>query len=356
LIRDFRATLVLAEFIPYELEKRIVARLGLVKVEALASIIGAYKNDLKRASGSAKAAEIAAFESLISRLSNDVATGIRDARNIQIGHSLAQTLQGIPEKWLFMGRSSYTVLSDDLSEIETAIQGLDQAYVSLSVGAGPPPDLLAAWYAIPDLGPPGAIRFAQVYAGPWTPDIASMMPGGSSLQDASLRVLGLRLMIRQVGLLLQPLIQRGMDKGLWGRLLYEIVLIDLFALEEAAFDGNAKGGTPSLVDEWTGEGHAGVAALQAGRAALDPDRLRWRDDIRNKVCAHMDLHTPSSLLDIVNWPVNFSALDAAVLTLCRVIGDAAALDIRTTYMRSPVQHMKSALALAGPTAPRWSQT
>ena len=46
---DFRATVQLVQFIPYELEKRIVARLGLVKIEAPYGILGAYKNELKRA-------------------------------------------------------------------------------------------------------------------------------------------------------------------------------------------------------------------------------------------------------------------------------------------------------------------
>lgn len=99
-----------------------------------------------------------------------------------------------------------------------------------------------------------------------------------------------------------------------------------------------------------------MAALQAGRAALDPNRLRWKDDIRNKVCAHMDPQVPASLLDIANWPMDYGALDAAIETLCHVIGDAAAQDVRTTYMRSRVQPLKSASGFAGPAGPPWSKT
>jgi hypothetical protein len=85
-------------------------------------------------------------------------------------------------------------------------------------------------------------RFAQVYAGPWTPDIMAMMPGGSQLQDASLRVMGLRLMIRQTGLLLVPFIQAGQQHGIWTRLLTELALIDFVSLEEAVFTGIPKVG------------------------------------------------------------------------------------------------------------------
>jgi hypothetical protein len=51
LISDFRAVLALTEFIEHELEKRIVARLGLIKIDALIAIAGTCKNQIGRVAG-----------------------------------------------------------------------------------------------------------------------------------------------------------------------------------------------------------------------------------------------------------------------------------------------------------------
>lgn len=356
LCRDFRAVLAFVEFIPYELEKRIVARLGLVKIEALASIAGAFKNELKRSVGATKAAEVAHLETLLTQLRKDVDDGIRDNRNAQIGHSLKLSLTEIPEQWLFMGHSTFGILKSDIDDIEAAIKAIDPSYTAAAVPPLPGQAVLADWAANPELGPPGGIRFAQVYAGPWTPDIMAMMPGGSLLQDATIRVMGLRLMIRQAGLLLMPFLTRGQQDGIWSRLLMELALIDFVSLEEAVFAGNAQGGTPSLVDEWTAASHAGVNILMNGRTGLPFERLGWKDSIRNKVCAHMDLNVASSLLDMSNWPMNLGQFDRAVSDLCGFIGQAALNDIRTEFLGKRIAPVKNALKLAGLNAPKWSAT
>src|SRR5262245_22894891 len=128
LARDFRATLQFVEFIPYELEKRIIARLGLVKIEALHSIVGAYKNKLKRSACGGRGNEIAELERLIDRLRTDIEGGIRAARNAQAGHSLTLSLKEIPEHWLFMGHLTFLILSQDIAEIEALIQSIDATY------------------------------------------------------------------------------------------------------------------------------------------------------------------------------------------------------------------------------------
>jgi hypothetical protein len=63
------------------------------------------------------------------------------------------------------------------------------------------------------------------------------------MQDASLRVLGLNIMMRQLGLLLVPLISSEGYGSVRTRLLHELALIDFFALEEAVYDGNPRGNT-----------------------------------------------------------------------------------------------------------------
>lgn len=356
LCRDFRATLAFVEFIPYELEKRIVARLGLVKIEALASIAGTFKNELKRVYRATKPTEIAHLETLLTQLRRDVGKGIRECRNAQAGHSLALQIKAIPDQWLFMGHSSYSILVDDLNKIEAAIAAIEPAYTPLQLPPLPDAGILADWAATDGLDNPADIRFAQVYAGPWTPDVASVFPGGHPMQDASLRVMGLSVMIRQMGLLLRPFFHRGEEYGPWAQLLTELGLIDLFSLEEAVFDGNVQGATPSLIDEWAAIRHPGVPALAASRALLPAARLGWRDNIRNKVCAHMDLYVRGAMLDMRNWPLDLGKFDLAINALCNSIRTAARADIRTRYIGIPVTKLNNVVALAGPQSPKWADT
>jgi|GEM_PF-4275233 len=264
--------LELVGFIPYELEKRIVARLGLIKVEALYSLLGAYKNELRRGTDGTRSNEIDELERLINRLKIDVDSGIRTARNAQAGHSLGQSFSEIPEHWLFMGHSTFSILLQDIAEIETVIRSIDARYTMAPAPSAPNAALLTAWAHPSVLGPVGEIRFAQVYAGPWTPDVVSMLPGGHRMQDASLRVLGLCMMIRQLGLVLVPIIASEDYGSIRVRLLHELALIDFFALEEAVYDGNPRGNTPSLVAEWSAENHPGVPLLLAGRMTLNAAR------------------------------------------------------------------------------------
>jgi len=357
-IRDFGAVLRFVEFIEHELEKRIVARLGLVKVEALHSVASAYKNEIARVLGPRRRAEITGLEDLLRRLRQDIDGGIRDARNAQVGHSLSLPLQRIPEHWLFMGHSTFSILAEDLGKIDAAFRSLDPTYS----GAAAVPDLDSQyrefWRASDKLGPPTAIRAAQIYAGPWTPDVISMLPGNTPLQDASLRVLGLRLMLRQIGLLILPFWQQGGPISLWERLLLELSLIDFVALEEAVYDGNPRGNTRSLIDEWLAEQptHKGVALLIQRRGSLCPARIQWRDDIRDKVCAHMDLNVPATMLEVANWPVSLPDFHAEVERLCQIVGEAARLDIRTRYMMAPAVCLPNVQAIAPVGAPRWADT
>jgi hypothetical protein len=356
-IRDFRAVHQLVESIDYELEKRIVARLGLIKIEALQSIIGAYKNEIKRTT-TAPPATIQDLEGRIRTLTKDVETGIREARNANIGHSLALPIERIPDHWLFMGRSSFSILEQDLQEIEKILSALDNSYQPATQLPVLDAGLIQSWSEPTALGAKGVIRGAFVYAGPWTPDIVALLPGNTAFQDASIRVLGLRLMLRQIGILSLPFWLAGGPVGLWEKLLLELALIDYFSLEETVFDGNSRGGTPSLLDEWssTNPAHVGVVPLRSGRATLSPDRLKWKSDIRDKVCAHMDLDVSASLLAVANWPILLPDFHAEVERLCRMIGSAARLDIRTHWLIGPALSIPEAQQLAGPIAPRWADT
>ena len=151
------------------------------------------------------------------------------------------------------------------------------------------------------------------------------------MQDASLRVLGLCMMMRQLGMVLVPIIAAEDCGSVRARLLHELVIIDAFALEEAVYDGNPRGNTASLVTEWAAENHPGVPLLLAGRATLKPARMQWRDQIRNKLCAHMDLDVPADMLDMANWPLAPEDFHAAIEQLCQIVVQAARTDIRTRF-------------------------
>lgn len=206
-----------------------------------------------------------------------------------------------------MGHSSFSILEEDLTEIEKLLSSLDSVYQPLVTPPALDSAVLDAWNAPDALGPRDTVRMARVYAGPWTPDIVALLPGNTSFQDASIRVMGLRLMIRQSGILMHPFWIAGGPIDIWERLLLELAIIDFFALEEAVFDGNLRGNTPSLLDEWSTDKtpHPGTGLLRASRANLSPVRIKWRDEVRNKVCAHMDLDVSASLLEVANWPSSF---------------------------------------------------
>lgn len=298
------------------------------------------------------------MEQLLTHLRVDVESGIRDARNAQVGHSLGLPVERIPEHWLFMGHSTFSILEQDLGKIDAALRSLDSGYTGAQSLPALDPKLRDSWCAPEALGPVNSVRTALVYAGPWTPDVVSLMPGGTPFQDASLRVIGLRLMLRQLGLLILPFWQASGQVGLWERLLLELSIIDFFALEEAAFDGNLRGNTPSLVAEWSAEKppHKGAAALLASRSGLSAARIGWRDNVRNKVCAHMDQDAPASILDVANWPLSVPDLFAEIERLCGLVGSAARLDARTKYMTGPTLTWENARQIAGPNAPRWQDT
>ena len=68
LISDFNAVLELANFIEHELEKRIIARHGLTKVESLLSIASTYKNDIKRSLPPDQKGKVSKLESMLASL------------------------------------------------------------------------------------------------------------------------------------------------------------------------------------------------------------------------------------------------------------------------------------------------
>ena len=97
LIGDFKAVLYLIDTIEHELEKRIVARAGLIKLEAFVSLAGAYKNELKSSSPATHSSLISSVEDKLQNLRKDIDGAVRPIRNAMAGHLLAIDAGKIPE-------------------------------------------------------------------------------------------------------------------------------------------------------------------------------------------------------------------------------------------------------------------
>jgi hypothetical protein len=194
--------------------------------------------------------------------------------------------------------------------------------------------------------------------GLWTPDVIAQVPGGNMFQDGSRRVLGLRLSIRQLGFILQPFWCLGGPVSIYERLLIELSIVDFFALEEAIYTGNVRGGTPSLVHEWTSATppHPGAAYLTQHRGTLSAMITGWRDNVRNKICAHMDPDIAAADLDVDRWPMNIPDFNGEVERLCQLLGAAARLDARTLVFLAPALTVGRAGVPQRHNIPRWAET
>ena len=358
LISDFNAVLELANFIEHELEKRIIARHGLTKVESLLSIASTYKNDIKRSLPPDQKGKVSKLESMLATLRNDIDSGIRNIRNNMAGHLLQMHLSSIPENWLFMGHSTFSILSQDLGDIDNEFQLLDPLYT----GAIVPPPIKSAFKVFwrrPDiLGSPSSTRAISMQVGLWTPDVVAVLPSeATKLDDTSIRVLGLRLSIRQLGFIFLPYWVEGGTETIYERLLIEMSVNDYFSLEEAIFTGNNRSSTPSLVNVWAQSSpvHRGAALLQFLRAQIPATVNGWRSSVRNKITAHMDPDTPASDLETANWPLQVYDLNTETNRLCNILGAAARLDARTFAFINPALTI-AANSQQSNTVPRWADT
>jgi len=358
LISDFRAVSALVEFIEHELEKRVIARLGLIKIEALASIAATYKNQIRNNLGPGRRQTVTRIEALLAQMRCDLETGIRAMRNVMGGHLLQLNTNEVQDHWLFMGHSTFTILSQDLDNIDAEFRALDPAYPGATTPPALDPELLTFWRSPEHLGPPDGVRVVNMQTGLWTPDVVAPVVRGQGFQGASVRVFGLRLSIRQEGLILLPFWLRGGAISTYERLLIELSVVDFFSLEEAIFDGNQRGATPSLVDEWASIAppHQAARYLVQLRGRLSASRADWRDNVRDKICAHMDLEIPAADLEVERWPMAIPDFNAEMNRLCGLLAEAARLDSRTLAFIGPALPVGRLGTPQGQDILRWANT
>lgn len=350
LIGDFWAVEALVGAIEHELERRIVARLGLIKLDALATLLPAYKNSVKRTRPGYP--DLGKLEELAKQLARDHQGGIQAIRHSLAGHSLHLKPADIGEFWLFLKRSSFKILSDDLRGVDSALRAINPPDYPGARAAPPIPSTLpSAWRSDQLLGDPNKVRMAHVYAGIWSPQVVGQVPPNAVAGDATLRVVGLMTYLRQAAVLNAP-IPWNVRPAVYRRLLYELRLLDLVALEEAIYTGpssNKYGPTAtSMLEAWRtlSKPHPGIALLEAHRVRFPPEFEIWKG-VRNKVVAHVDMDVPGSDLDMAHWPLKLSDLDAFSRELPVRVAQAMWQDAPTRYMALPPTPLEGVLGMAG---------
>lgn len=347
LISDFLTIGDLAELIEHQMEKRIIARHGLVKLDALLSLAARLKNEIRASLPSDRRREIAELERLIARLRKDIeARELSTGRDAMAAHALHLELLRIVETWKFMGASTYGVLASDLKDIDAELLRLAGEFPSVVTYPGAStfsidPDWLTIWRMGHVLGDPDRPRYASIYPGLGTAGVVAPLPGGSAAQDATIRMSGLATFLRQTSLMLQTAIPRGGDIE---RLFAEMLLNDYCALWELLFVSNVAnehGRADSCVlEHWISEDWSGAPELANLKNSPHPDLRRWTEEVRNKVTAHVDPEVPIWAADLARWPMTIDDLIAEIRRVVTAIFQSGLSEIRSRIILIPPQPIK----------------
>jgi hypothetical protein len=237
IISDFLTVGDLIRLIDHEMEKRIVARHGLVKLDALLNLIARLKNEIRNNLPADRKKDTNALEALIRRLRSDLENSdLETGRDAMTAHALRLDLTRIVEAWRCMGETTFGVLEADLIEIDAELRRLSTAYPRVlpypgAVASAVDPRWRYFWNHESNLGDPTRPRVANIYPGIATADIVALVPGGHPAQDVTIRASGLATFLRQVRIMLQA-VSRGSEVE---RIFAEIMLNDYCALWELLF-------------------------------------------------------------------------------------------------------------------------
>ena len=341
LISDFLTICDLARLIEHEMEKRMVARHGLVKLDALLNLLAQLKNDIRRALAPRDRRMIGPLEVLVSRLRNDLRRSVFEmGRDTMAAHALRLDLMRIVDAWKGMGEATFGVFESDLQEIDVELRGLSAAYPTALTYPGASAATVdstwpVAWSLDTHLGDPKRPRYATVYPALATAGIVAPLPGGPPVQDVVIRAVGLATFIRQTGILLQP-VGRGTEVE---RLFAEIMLNDYCALWELLFASSIQNeyGQNELcvLDHWINDGWDGARCLTALKQAPHPHFDKWRQDVRNKTTAHVAAETDIWSSDLTNWPMTIDELFNEALRVIEHTITCARMDVRSSFLFIP---------------------
>ncbi|MBI1651390.1 hypothetical protein [Hyphomicrobium sulfonivorans] len=340
LISDFLTIGELTTLIEHEMEKRIVARHGLVKLDALLTLVARLKNSIRDALPPTQKKEIGRLEDLIARLrkdleKSDMATG----RDALAAHALHLDLMRIVDAWKCMGETTYAVLASDLKEIDAELLRIANSYPAALAYPGAftfsvEQTWQEVWRNDTYLGDPNRPRLANIYPGIGTAGIVASLPGGHPAQDVTIRATGIATFLRQVRIMLQA-VSRGCEVE---RLFAEMMLNDYCALWELLFVSGVQNehGKVDLcvLDHWTSDGWCGASCLAALKNNPHPDLGAWQQT-RNKVTAHVDADADIWRADLKHWPMTVDTLIDEALRVIEAMRDCASLDIRSKFFFIP---------------------
>lgn len=317
------------------MEKRIVARHALVKLDALLNLAPRLKNDIRNALPQGKKKAVEPLENLIQRLRNDLENSDMEiGRDALAAHSLRLDLMRIVDTWKSMSETTFGVLKSDLRELDGELCRLSATHQKLLAYPGASVWTLERgwqdfWRHESNLGDPGRPRLANIYPGFATAGVVAPMPGGHPAQDATIRATGLATFLRQVRIILQA-VPRGSEVE---RLFAEMMVNDYCALWELLFVSGVQNehGIIDLcvLDHWRAEKFKGADCLVALEKQPHPELSTWREAVRNKVAAHVDAEVDIWKADLTHWPMTIDALINEALRVIEVAKKCASLDVRS---------------------------
>ena len=351
LIGDIRTLIALCELIEHELEKRIVARHIVVKLDSLLELVPRYKNELRRLRGPQT---VRMLEELLHRLRQDYERSdlpvIRDAMS---AHSLKLDMHLMMDAISYAGQTVLTILTDDIEKIEAELKiivGLDH----IAAGQAQIDDAWKEfWREDNCLGDPTRPRLLTTYASIATAGVIGPMAGGHPAQDALIRAISLATNLRQCRLMLEATPVRSTAE----RLFAEMILNDYLALWEALFISqvrNEYGVTDlSILEHWEQDKWSGAAQLRKVSLRPHPNLEQWRSQ-RNHTTAHLDPDCDIWMIDIDHWPMDLPELINEALRLIEEFRNCAHLDIRSRLLFAPPTQLgPDVIGLSNQEARRW---
>ena len=192
-IGDFITIGALIKLVDHEMEKRIVARHGLVKLDALLKLSAQLKNEIKNSLPVKQKQAVKNLEALIARLRKDLEkSDLEMGRDALAAHSLRLDLLRIVDAWKCMGQTTFGVLEADLLQIDTELSNLTSRHPTVLQYPGASiatidTEWQVIWRQEQHLGDPIRPRLANIYPGFATAGVVSPVPGGNQAQDATIR-------------------------------------------------------------------------------------------------------------------------------------------------------------------------
>lgn len=353
IINDFRTINLLINLIEHEMEKRIIARHGLIKIDALLELLPQLKNSIRRQQ-SARA--VARLERLIARLRQDYENSImQKGRDALSAHSLLLDLKLVVQIWLFLGKTTFGVLLSDLDEIEQELLAVCPGYRP-EQGTNIDAEMQTKWRQQTHLGDPTRPRYACIYPALATAGIISALPTTARSQENLVRAAGLATFLRQVRILADC----APPHSTTDRLFAEILLNDYLALWELLFISQVRNdygaSDDCLLEYWQREGWEGAACLAKLKANPHPQIDIWRSQVRNKFSAHVDPRAPLANWELSAWPMTVEELFIEVESVVRQLEKCARCDIRSkVFFIPPTALDKNVLGLTGQEGKLWNE-